>query len=443
MVGRVRLLYDPGVVPLNQAIELEERAPSNAGTQLVFAICALVVLSVLWAVLTRVDSVANAHGRVVPAGDVVAVQHLEGGVIAKILVAEGEHVKVGQPLLRLAALDTEGRLGQWHAKRAAHLLAIEGQRAFIERRLPKFEGVVPGFENQKAEQSALYTARVQALETQRMVLTSQLEQRRSEVGRLSAQVKALSRDVESAESEVTMRGTLFEQKLTTRERLFNARRDASDRQKQYMNTRDQYGRTANEVIEFERKLKELDAGSQAEAQTAISQHTSDLAEVEAVLKNEQGREGRLTVKAPVSGIVMGLVAKSINAVVRPGDTLMEIVPTQEALVISADVVPQDIAQVTLGQRADVRVSAYDYATYGTLQGKVSRISATTFSDPEGRQFYKVRIQLDRDYFGANPHDARILPGMDVEVDVKTGSRSVFAYLVKPVSKVWNTALREP
>ena len=202
--GTVNLLYDPGVVPLNHAIELEERAPSASQTKLVFAICTFVVLSVLWSALTRVDIVTNARGHVIPSGDLVAVQHLEGGVISGILVSEGQHVNAGQPLLTLATLDTEGRLGQWYAKRAAHLLAIEGQHALTEGRQPGFESVVSGFEAQKAAEISLFAARVQSQETQRTVLTAQLEQRRSEVSRLTGQIRFLKGDVENLSIETEM-----------------------------------------------------------------------------------------------------------------------------------------------------------------------------------------------------------------------------------------------
>jgi adhesin transport system membrane fusion protein len=441
--GKVKLLLDPGVVPINLAIELEERPPSKSWSQLVYGICGLIVLAVLWSAATRVDIVTNAPGRVVPAGELVAIQHLEGGVIADILVAEGEQVRKGQMLLRLAPLDTEGRLEQLKAKRAANVLAMEGERAIFEGRMPAFEAVVTGFVKQKAEQMSLYTARMQALEAERTVLRSQAAQRESEVARLSSQLIVLRRDAQIAEEELTLRTDLFERKLTTRDRFYGAQRDAADRQKQRMNARDQLVTAERELGEYERKIKEFEAKTRAGAQEAIAKHTAELGEVDAALKNEQGRARRLNLTAPVTGLVSGLSVKAINAVVKPGETLMELVPTQDPLVVMAQVSPQDIGQIEIGQRADVRVSAFDYAMYGTLEGKVERISATTFADQDGRQFYRVRVRLARDYFGDNPKEGRLLPGMEVEVDVKTGVRSVLAYILKPVTRTWDTALHEP
>ncbi|MFM9865663.1 MAG: HlyD family type I secretion periplasmic adaptor subunit [Micropepsaceae bacterium] len=441
--GKVRLLLDPGVVPLNQAIELEERAPAQSSTQLVYAIFGIVILGLLWSILTRVDVVTNAPGRVLPVGDVVAIQHLEGGVIAQILVSEGERVRKGQSLLRLAQLDTAGRLEQLKAKRATHLIAIEGERAVVENRVPTFDAVVTGFLRAKAEQLSLYNARLQTLEAERTVLAAQKAQREAEVARLSSQLVVLRRDEQIAGEELAVRKDLMDRKLTTRDRFYGAERDAADRQKQRMNARDQLTGAKSELAEYERKLNELDTRTKAEAQESIAKHTAELAEVNAALGNEQARAKRLNLTAPVAGIVTGLAVKAVNAVVKPGETLMEVVPTAEPMVVIAEVKPQDIGQVQLGQRADVRVSAFDYATFGTLTGKVDRISATTFADQNGRQFYKVRVRLARDYFGNDKVKGRVIPGMDVEVDVKTGARSILAYLLKPVTRTWDTALKEP
>jgi HlyD family type I secretion membrane fusion protein len=441
--GKVKLLLDPGVVPLNQAIELEERPPAKGLSQLVFGIVAIIVFAILWSAVTRVDVVASAPGRVVPAGDLVAVQHLEGGVVAEILVAEGERVKKGQALLRLAPLDTEGRLEQIQAKRAAHLLAIEGERAVMENRAPSFDGVVTGFARQKAEQLSLFNARRQSIEAQRTVLSAQKAQRDAEVDRLTSQVIVLRRDQQIAEEELKLKTDLYARRLTTRDRFYASQRDAADRQKQRMNARDQLTRANSELDEYERKLKEFETKTRADAQEAIAKNTAELAEIDAALRNEQGRAKRLNLTAPVAGIVTGLSVKAINAVVKPGETLMELVPTGEAMVVMAEVKPQDIGQVRVGQPADIRVTAYDYATFGTLAGKVDRISATTFADADGRQFFKVRVRVEREYLGDDPKASRVTPGMEVEVDVKTGARSILAYVLKPVTRTWDTALREP
>ena len=210
-------------------------------------------------------------------------------------------------------LDNEGRLDQLNAKRAGQLLAIEGERAIFEGRVPEFTKVVTGFERQKIEQQSLYTARLQANETQRMVLNAQIAQRKSEVERLTSQLFVLRRDESIANDELAMRKDLFDRKLTTRDRYYGAQRDAADRMKQRLSAKDQLARAESELAEYDRKYKEFEATTRASSQEQIAKLTGELAEVEAALKNEKGRAGRLNITAPVDGIVTGLSIKAINA----------------------------------------------------------------------------------------------------------------------------------
>ncbi len=440
---KVRLLFDPGVMALNQAIELEERPPARSVSQLVFAVCALVAAGLTWAAFAHVDIVTNAHGQVTPAGELVAVQYLEGGIVSDILVSEGGHVEKGQTLLRLVPLDSQGGVDQFAAKRVSHLLAIEGERAIIEDRAPAFGSIGKGFEQQTAEQQALYLKRIEAHASEKKVISAQIAQRRASVERLQTQLPILEHDAQLAEGELAVSGQLLERQLTTRDRYYSLQRDVADHRKQLLSTRDELTRAQSELTEYERRLADADAKVRAEAQEAISKQMAELAEVDASLANERGRANRLNITAPVSGVVTGLTIRAVNAVVRPGDTLMQLVPTGDPLVVMADVQPQDIARLSVGQQADIRVSAFEYSQFGTLQGKVERISAATFSDRDGHQFYKIRVLLDRDYLGLDPKANRIMPGMDAEVDVKTGARTVLNYLLKPVARTWETALREP
>jgi membrane fusion protein, adhesin transport system len=439
---RVRLLFDPGVIAINQAIELEERPPAKIASRIVYAVCGLIAGALLWSAFTNLDIVASGAGQVSPSGELVAIQHVDGGIVAEILVPEGEHVVAGQTLVRLVPLDNQGRLEQVMAKRAAHLLAIESERAIVEGRTPNYAALVAGFQDQKHEQLSYYTAKQLALKSSASVLSQQIEQRRNSVRRHETQLPVLERDEERALAELARSKTLFDRQLTTRDTLYRAEREAADREKIRLETRDELARARNELAEYEHRLADLDARSRAEARESIATHTADLEEVEAQIGAERAREARLNVNAPVAGFVNNLTVKAINAVVKPGETMMEIVPTEEPLVVLANVAPQDIAYVTAGQPADVRVTAFDYSMFGTLPGNVERISPSTYVDSEGRPFYRVYVKLERDYFGNDPKFGRVAPGMEAQVDVKTGSRSVMSYLLKPVVRTWDTALRE-
>ena len=439
---RLRLLREPSHEALNGAIELEERPPPESLTRLVGIICGLMILIILWSMVTRVDVVVRAAGEVTPAGDVIAIQHAEGGNVAEILVSDGEAVSAGQILLRLAPSDTLSERNRLSSRRATLLLTIERERAVAEGRAPDFDGVVSGFEAQKLEQRLLYNAERNADTEQRNVLASQLAQQRDEDERLANQIKALEQDATIAEEELRVRSGLLKKGLTTRDRFYNAQRDASDLRARLANLNDERARAANIIAEAQHKLAENDSDVRAKARGQAAQSLSDLEEVEQALASATDRTRRLDITSPVTGIVKGLVVKSLNAVVRPGETIAEIVPTGARMVVSAQIRPQDIGQIRAEDPVDVRVLTFDFTSYGSLAGTVERISASTFQSEDGRTYYKAIVALEKPFFGKDPAAARVLPGMTAEVDIKTGRRSIMSYLLKPVTRGWNSAFRE-
>jgi HlyD family type I secretion membrane fusion protein len=400
------------------------------------------ILIIVWSLVTHVDVVVRAAGEVTPAGDVIAIQHAEGGNVAEILVGDGEAVAAGQVLLRLAPADTLSERNRFLARRATLVLTIERERAVAEGRTPDFDGVVTGFEAQKLEQRLLYNAERNADIEQRNVLASQLAQQRDEDERLANQIKALEQDAANAEEELQVRARLFKKGLATRDRYYTAQRDASDLRARLANLNDERARNANSVAEAQHKLAENDSDIRAKAREKAAQSLSDLEEVEQALASASDRTRRLNITSPVAGVVKGLVVKSLNAVVRPGETIAEIVPTGARMVVTAQIRPQDIGQIRAGDPVDVRVLTFDFTTYGSLAGTVERISASTFQSEEGRTYYKGIIALKKAYFGKDPAAARVLPGMTAEVDIKTGRRSIMSYLLKPVTRGWNSAFRE-
>ncbi len=441
-IERMRLLREPSHEALHSAIELEERPPPESLARLIAAICAFLLLGLLWSVITRVDIIARASGTVIPAADVIAIQHAEGGNVAAILVREGETVTAGQTLLRLAPASTESQRNQLSARRASLVLSVERERAVADGRAPDFGTVIEGFEPQKAEEQLRYEADRASTTQQRNVLASQLEQQRAEAKRLDNQITAFERDRKAVEEELSVKRGLFKKGLSTRDRVYSAQRDASDLENRLVNLRDERIRTDRSIAEAQHKLAESDSEVRAKARTKANELLAELAETDQQLGSAEDRAARLAIKAPAAGIVKGLTVKSINAVVRPGETILEVVPTGERMIVRAQVRPQDIGNVRPGQTADVKIGAYDFATYGSLSGRVERISASTFQDQAGAPFYEAAIGLDKDYYGKDPMRLKVLPGMTAEVDVKLGRRSILSYLLRPVTRGWTDAFHE-
>ncbi len=178
------------------------------------------------------------------------------------------------------------------------------------------------------------------------------------------------------------------------------------------------------------------------ARQRLAQLQVELAVVQETLRSANDRVTRAQLRAPVRGTVNTINAKTIGAVVQPGAPLVEIVPLDDRLLIEADLGPRDIAFVKTGERASVKISAYDYLVYGALDGEVIRIGADTISTREGVEFFRVIVRTDRSFLGSEEDPLPITPGMIASVDIQTGEKTVLSYLAKPILRAQAEALRE-
>ncbi len=202
--------------------------------------------------------------------------------------------------------------------------------------------------------------------------------------------------------------------------------------------------TAREMFDIQESLKKQGVSSQVkylETRQARDQAESELNQQKEVTKRLQDRVERLEVRAPVAGLVKGLKLNTIGEVVKPGDPLMEIVPTAETLVVEAHIPPADIGHVAVGQKVKVKVSSFDYGRFGAVDGTLEFISATTFDGANNEKYYRGRITLKQNHVGTH-EEMKILPGMTVQAGIITGSKSVLGYLLKPVQRAMADALSE-
>ncbi len=427
---------------LIQSIELEETEPPVVLSALVAIIAGFVVIGIIWAGFTRVDETAIAEGKVVPESDIQAVQHLEGGIVAEILVREGEIVERHQALLRLATTDAKSQLDQISARRAATLLEIERHRAIAEGRAPNFNARIDGFGTLKEDQLAVYTTQVKAYESQKQVLQDRLEQELAEDRRLKNKIPSVEHDLQLLREEYDLRKNLFECGLTTRQSLLGVQREVSQLEANLEETRDLLNGVVSALSEARERIGEIEYKARAEARSRVGELAARLAELNEALKSLKDRTNRLEVVAPVTGIVQHLAVKAVNAVVQPGETLLEIVPIDDRLLVEARISPKDIGQVYIGQEVDLRISTYDFAIHGSVPGKLVRLSATTFQSPEGEHFYRGVIEPEHVYVGRDPGVNVILPGMVVQANLKIGQKSILDYILKPVYRGFSNAFRE-
>ncbi len=430
---------DEKLLALPLALE-EGKAPRVASLVMIVA-SVFVGAAIIWASITEVRELAVAAGQVEPAGSVLTVKHLEGGIVEDILVTDGSLVEAGEMLVQFQPALAGADLDQVQARAASLELLAERQAAFIEEREPEFV-VERKYQHLAEEQLEAWRLQDASRTEQREVAKARIEQRRAELDSLKERVTNLKTQVGILEEQVSMRKGLLEKGLVSRIAFLESQRAVEQTRGELITTQGRVAEVSQALTEAERSLAELNARLDDEAKQDRARALGELEEVRNQIAKAQDRVRRLAIRAPVRGLVKGLQVHSVGDVVRPGDPVLEVVPLDDELVAEVEVDPKDIGHVKIGDRAHVRITTYDPARFGTLEGSVRRISASTFENEKGEHFYHATIALDRNFVGNNSARHLVLPGMVVNAEIVTGSKSIVRYLLKPVYRSLDTAFSE-
>ena len=431
----------PGMGSFERAAEgVMNRQSTQRAQQLVRLSAAVVVILIIWAAFARVDEVTRGEGRVVPSRQLQVLQALDGGVVAEILVREGQVVEAGQLLLRID--ETRATSGvRESAAQGFSLLARQARlRALAEG--SSFKPPEPSDEEERntvEEERRLYESKMSELSTLISISRQQLSQRQQELSEMQARRSAALRALDLAQQELSQTRPLLSTGAVSQVDILRLEREVSRNRGDAEQALAQIARVQAAIGEASRKIQETELTFRNEARR-------DMAEVMGKLNvlNEGSvaladKVDKAQVKSPVRGRVQRLLANTVGGVVQPGKDIVEIVPLDDTLVLEARVLPKDIAFITPGQSAMVKFTAYDFSIYGGLEAKVENISPDTVIDEKGNAFYIVRVRTNRPDFGEKQP---VMPGMTAEVDVLTGNKTVLSYLLKPVLKAKAYALRE-
>ncbi|MCK2166784.1 HlyD family type I secretion periplasmic adaptor subunit [Thalassospira xiamenensis] len=417
---------------LSHAVLLEEGGIS------VFVRSAMVMLSVgfialvAWAATTQIKETATTFGQVMPTGAVNKIQHLEGGIISEIMVRDGDLVEKDQVLMRLKPEASQAELSQAETRLASLRLEAERYRALAESRDPDFTQLMDQYPELAKNQQEIYRIKTDLDSSQREILDVQIKERNAELAQLQQQEGTLRRSVELLNQEVTMRRSLYEQGLNSKVLFLNIQRELNEAQGNLSSVIAEMARARETIAEANLRQNELQNSQREEALSELGRLGGEIAQADEALRKLKDRVARLEIRAPSKGYIKGLQFTTIGGVIAPAQVVMELVPTDDALVAETRISTEDIGHVHLGQPVTVKVSAFDYIRYGSISGELVSISASTFVDEDGRPYYKGRVALDSDRVGEGVRAQPIIPGMTVQADIQTGDRTLLQYLLKPV-----------
>ncbi|MFO1126945.1 MAG: HlyD family type I secretion periplasmic adaptor subunit [Rhodospirillales bacterium] len=427
--------------------ELLARHPLPAWRRIVWLMMALIVSFFVWAKFTTVEEVAVASGEVVPRGKVKVIQHLEGGIVDAIFVAEGDSVRAGELLVRLN-LATSGvnrnellaRLDREEMRRV-RLMAELGATPLAPLLLPA--DPAKRQPDIAAAELKTFEARRREKTSSQAVLREQINQRGLAVQELEAKKRSTSANLALARERLKLSESLLAAGLTARMEHLKMQAEVESLEGELAALGPAIPRAHAAVEEAEQRLKEADDRFRREANDQLGECEEQIARLRELLAEATDQGRRAEIRSPIDGVVKKLRYNTIGGVVAPGDPIMEIVPTEEKLVVSARLNTADRGYVHAGQAATVKITTYDFVRYGGLSGRVTHVAPDTSADAKtGAPYFEVTVETDKGRLGTDAQPLPITAGMQAIVDINTGERTVLDYLVQPVLKLRHEAFRE-
>lgn len=434
----------------------------KTGKVLLWAMLAFVIAAIVWAYFAELEEVTSGMGKVIPSSQIQVVSNLEGGIVRDLFVREGYQVAKGQELIliddtrflsdlrereqEIAAL--EGDVVR--LKQEVSAIHIEDDEAQVWREQVKVVGAPLAFSDKFVEkypgqpifQNSLYMERLDYIKNQLAIFGNQIQQREQEIIETNSKIKTLQRGVGLAAREVNMSRPLAKEGIVPMVEILKLERQLNQMQGELDSTRLILPKLGASLRENVFKRKEVALTFRSESQKELNEKRNRLFQLQQGEVGLQDRVRRTSVVSPVKGTIKTLHVNTVGGIVQPGMNLVEIVPLEDTLLIEARIEPKDIGFLRPGLEAMVKFTAYDFTIYGGLVGEVEKISADSIQDEKGNTFFLATIRTRDSFLGSEANPLMIISGMQAGVDIVTGKKTVLNYLLKPLLRAKQGALRE-
>ncbi|MCJ8310773.1 MAG: HlyD family type I secretion periplasmic adaptor subunit [Rhizobiaceae bacterium] len=423
-----------------------EAGGASTGWRVLLTIAALIAVGIFWADRAEVEQVTTGQGKVIPSSQVQTVESLEPGIVADILIKAGDRVTLGQELIRIDDTGAASKLGELSERQAALTAERNRLRAELagETSYEMTDVSDAKFRQFYLDHLAVFEANRLQLDEQASIRRQQLVQKEQSLAEAIASAQKTEELLELARKEEQLIRRLFERKAIPEIDFLRVQKESTQLAGDLVIWKATKARLAAEVEEARALIGTEEVKFRAQATGRLSKVNADLAVVEQTLKAASDTVRRAVLRSPVNGIVNKVNVTAINEVVRAGDSVVEIVPVDDTLLVETQIRPEDIAFIRAGLKATIRISAFDYTRYGTMEGVVQRIGADTITNENRETFYQVVVSTEKDEAGSGgARRLDIIPGMIATVDIATGNRTVLEYLLKPILVMRDRALRDP
>ena len=407
---------------------------------IIYSIFLTLILLFLWAAFSPLDEVVNGVGKVIPTSGTQVVQSVDGGMVEEIMVHESDTVRKDTVILKIDPTRFSSFLGE----RKAQVMALMAKAARLEaltRDVPYEPSaeVAASVPDIVEHERRLYLTSLDEIRSGVSVARDRAAQRRQELIESTSRLAQLSTAKDLAQDELNATKSLLESGAVSPLEVTRLEKEVARSNGERDQARAQVSRARSAIQEAEGQIREIGLRFRNAWRNELSATLSELGSLTEGNKALVDRVSHSEVRSPINGTIKRLFVNTVGAVVMPGGAVAEIVSDEDELVVEAKLSPTDRAFVKPGQNVVVKFTAYEYAIYGGLDGTVEYIGPDTITDEKGNTFYTVRIKTNKTSFGEN---RPILPGMVAQVDIITGKKTVLSYLLKPLFRAKDKALRE-
>jgi adhesin transport system membrane fusion protein len=403
----------------------------------------LLVIALLWTFIGQVNQVVTSQGKVIPQDKVKVIQHLEGGIVKRVLARENAIVKAGDPLIELDLATGGINKPEMRSRMAALQFAKARMEAESQGRPPVFpEHLAKEFAAVADAERSTFKAHHAEFSGAVDALSGQITQGRQRIAEMQAKLTSLEATLSLAKQELAVSEDLVRDKLISQLDHFQRKNAVERLQGEVAMTRQAIPGARGGLEESRARKREEEGKFRRRAADELGEVERRIGSLQEELGRATDQEKRAIIRSPIDGVVKNVRYQSEGNVVKPGEPVMEVVPSREELVVEVSLSPADRGYLSIGQQALVKISAFDYYRYGGLDGKVTAIAADTDTGKNEERFYRVTISTDKSWLGDAPGEFPISPGMQAEVDIHVGSRSIFWLLIKPILKLKHEAFRE-
>jgi adhesin transport system membrane fusion protein len=427
----------------------------------IWSLAGLFSCFMIWAYFAELDRVTRGEGKIIPSSQVQIIQSLDGGILQELYVKEGMQVSKGQIIARID--DTRFR-----SDMAQQTQEVDALRANIIRLRTELSSVlvadVPRWQQQvKIEKTELkfpedliknspkliarnqdeYNTRLNNIENQVAIQGQQIKQREQEIKELTSKISTLENSLALINRELDLTIPLARKNIVPQVELLKLQRTVNDTKGELNALRLLKPKVKSSFEEAVLKRREAVFKYRTDARSVLNELQSSLSRLNEAQVSAQDKVSKALILSPVVGTVKTLHITTLGGVVKPGEVLLEIVPSEDKLLVEAKIIPKDIAFIYVGLKAMVKISAYDFTRYGGLEGVVEHISADTTQDEEGNSFYIIRVRTNESNMQSSSNQVMpIIPGMMTSVDVIISKRTVLEYILNPLLRAKELALRE-